>query len=258
MTQNEERLSAYLDGELAEAEAAEVEAALAANPALQAELESLMAADTLAKDAFGDVLADPVPASLAAAIRDADSAPPANTPTAPSWFSGWVAVAAACAMLFIGGAGGFFLGTSRGVEIAQTPVWLTDIANYHAIYAEQDRYMENARGANGPYVMRWLTDAVGARVRLPDLEENGLTLKGARLLVAAGKPVAQLVYEDANGGVVALCLIATDTPQDGFAEEAIGAFEMVTWGGSDANFVVVGDEGRGDLNDIAQAAALQV
>ena len=93
---------------------------------------------------------------------------------------------------------------------------------------------------------------------MPDLSGSGLKFEGARLLVAAGKPVAQLMYTDADGAVVALCQIASAAPNDSTARRTIGGFEMVFWGGTDANFVIVGDEGRNDLEAIAEAARQQV
>jgi len=64
--ENEEMLSAYLDGELPDPEAREIEQALERDPAMQAELEALMAADAMAQEAFAELLAEPVPAALAA------------------------------------------------------------------------------------------------------------------------------------------------------------------------------------------------
>ncbi|CAN0601702.1 unnamed protein product, partial [Ectocarpus sp. 12 AP-2014] len=57
---------------------------------------------------------------------------------------------------------------------------------------------------------------------------------------------------------VALCQIGTDTPRDGFGTQTINAFDMVSWGGNGANFVIVGDSGRDDLTEIAKAAAVDV
>lgn len=259
MTQYEEKLSAFLDGELSEVEAAEIEAALAVDPDLVAELEALMVADGVAKEAFAEVLDDPVPMELAAAIQGAPVGTAANSPEAPRGYSGWFAAALACVMLAVGGIGGFLVGSPQETQVAAAaPGWLADIADYHAVYAGQKRHLVEVGADESDHIETWLTASVGATVRIPDLAANGLTFEGGRLLVAAGKPVAQLMYTDAGGAVVALCLIATDAPRDGFADRTIGAFDMVSWGGRDANFVVVGDTGRSDLTAIAEAAATQV
>lgn len=257
MRQYDEKLSAFLDGELPEAEAREIEAALERDPTLQAELEALMAADAGAKADFDAMLDEPVPFELAAAIRSAPDAVVANTAAPPSG-RGWLTAAVASVALLIGGTGGYFTGVSQGTEVAAAPGWLVDIADYHSVYAAQKRHLVEVGADEADHIKTWLTASIGADVRIPDLTAQGLTFQGARLLVAAGKPVAQLMYLDADARVVALCLIATDTPRDGFAVQTINAFEMVSWGGDGANYVVVGDQGRSDLEEIAQAAAVDV
>ncbi len=254
MTGYEEKLSAFLDGELPDAEAREIEAALERDPALQAELEALMVADAMAQEAFGEMLEEPVPSAVAAAVRDAPEASAANT-SAPPAARGWLAAAAVVLALGIGGAGGYLTGLSQGTPVAAAPGWLADIADYHRVYAAQGRHLVEVGAEEADHIRTWLTASVGAEVPIPDLAGHGLTFRGARLLVAAGKPVAQLMYTDAEGLVVALCLIQSDSPRDGFATRTIGAFDMVSWGGEGANFVIVGDEGRSDLEAIARTAA---
>lgn len=256
MTQYSDKLSAFLDGELPEDEALEIEHALEGDPALQAELEALMAVDSAVKDAFDEMLGDPVPFGMAAAIQTAPTSTSANTAPASSR-RGWMAAAAAVVALAIGGAGGYLTGISQSPQVAAAPGWLADIADYHRVYAGQTRHLVEVPADEADHIETWLTATVGADVRIPDLTQHGLTFQGGRLLVAAGKPVAQLMYTDADMRVVALCLIQNDTPQDGFANRQIGAFEMVTWGGAGANFVIVGDEGRGDLDQIARTASAE-
>ncbi len=258
MTQYGEKLSAFLDGELADDEAREIEQALEQDPTLQAELEELMEADVLAKHEFAEMLDEPVPFELASAIRQASVVEPANDTGAPSRFAGWFAATAAVVALAMTGVGGYYVGSSQTTQVAGAPGWLDDIADYHAVYAAQTRHLVEVPAAEADHIETWLTATVGTDVRIPDLSSSGLTFEGARLLVAAGKPVAQLIFTDADQRVVALCAISTDTPRDGFAEQTINSFQMVSWGGSNANFVIVGDEGRGDLQDIAEDAAVQI
>lgn len=252
MNPTEEKLSAFLDGELPAAEMREIEAALARNPALQAELEALMAADALAQDEFAALLREPVPAALAAAVRNAPDVGAANVGRAPSG-SRWLAAAAVVLALGLGGAGGYMAGLSQGTQVA-APGWLEDIADYHRVYAGQDRHLVEVGAEEAEHIRTWLSATIGAPVPTPDLSAHGLTFRGARLLVAAGKPVAQLMYTDPENRVVALCLVATETPREGVATRTIGAFDMVSWGGDGANYVIVGDQGRPDLEAIAATA----
>jgi anti-sigma factor RsiW len=255
MSWQPEELSAYLDGELPPERAREIERALERDPELQAELESLMAADAAAGQAFAAMLKDPVPASLAATVRNAAPGRTANDPEPPVIRR---SIAAACAALALlaGSLGGYFVSTDTSApQVAAGPGWLEDIADYHRVYATQVRHLVEVPAVEADHIQTWLTATVGAEIVIPDLADLGLTFEGARLLVAAGKPVAQLMFRDAQGRVVALCAIQSDAPRDGFGRQQIDDFEMVSWGGDAANFVIVGDAGRQDLQKIAETAA---
>lgn len=253
-----EKLTAFLDGELPEDEEREIEAALARDPALQAELDELMEADVLTHEEFGLIEAKPDPLEMAAAIRRAPVVTVANAPVTPNGMPGWVATAMAVFFLFIGGTGGYLVAVSQGLQVATTSSWLTDIAGYHSVYAAETRHLVEVPANEAEHITAWLTKTVGADVRIPDLSSNGLEFQGARLLVAAGKPVAQLMYTDVAGKVVALCLIRSDTPSVGFTTRTLNGFDMISWSENGANVVVIGDEGRGDLSKIAANASAQI
>ena len=257
MTRYEDKLSAFLDGELSAEETTEIEAALESDPALMAEFEALMAVNVAVQEQFSQILEEPVPFELAAAINDAPQSSAANLTKAPSGF-GWMTATVAALMLAFGGVGGYFAGASQSVEVAAPPGWLADIADYHRVYADQKRHLVEVGADEADHIQTWLTASVGADVRIPDLSEHGLTFQGARLLVAAGKPVSQLMFTDAQNRVIALCQIQSATPRDSLSEQSIDAFDLVTWGGTASNFVIIGDEGRADLRAIAETAATQV
>ena len=84
MTELSQNLSAYLDGELDNAAMAEVEARLASDPTMQAELDALIEADVAAQAQFENALNVPVPIGLAQKIK---ALPMAEKPTAarPIW-----------------------------------------------------------------------------------------------------------------------------------------------------------------------------
>jgi anti-sigma factor RsiW len=256
VTQYEQKLSAYLDGELPADEAREIEAALAGDPVLQSELETLMAADNAVSAEFEAMLDEPVPLELAKVIFGAPEHSAVNLPNPPRAF-GWMTAVAVVVALIVGGSVGYLGGSSKNVEVAKTPVWLADIADYHRVYAGQKRHLVEVGSDEADHIEGWLSKTIGTGVHIPDLSEQGLTFAGGRLLVAAGKPVAQLMYLDTESRVVALCLIQSNTPREGIAELNISAFDLVTWGAGNANFVVIGDEDRDDLTDIALLVAEQ-
>lgn len=257
MTISTEKLSAFLDGELPPQDMLEVESALDKDAALQAELEALMQADEALKTHFNTLLSDPVPIGLAKALEDFEVPPIANTTTPPRPRL-WLTSLSAAIVLAFGLAGGFIIGQGTG-SVGETQVatrgWLDDIASYHRVYAAQKRHLVEVPASEAAHIETWLTSSVGTQVRIPDLTARGLIFAGGRLLVAADKPVAQLIYTDQNGAVVALCSIQTSTPIEGLNNRRIGEFDMVSWGSGSANFVLIGDQGREDLSQIAQSLA---
>lgn len=258
MSDYQAKLSAFLDGELSEAETLEMEAALNNDPALQAELETLAAADAFAVDAFEKIANEPVPIALAAAIQNAQESKIANPSNASARPARWMMAAAAVVALSIGGVSGYITGTAQNQNIVVAGGWLSDIADYHAVYASQSRHLVEVAASESDHIKAWLAKSIGDEVPIPDLSAFGLEFQGARLLVAAGKPVSQLMYKGESGQIVAICQIQSSTPKQGFSEQTINAFDMISWGGQNSNFVVVADEGRTDLSDIAQSAFSQI
>lgn len=252
-------LSAYLDGELDPSEAAAVEERLARDPEAQAELDALIAADAYAQDQFAAELNAPVPFALAQQIKSADLSDPVAATPAPAPRPIWGLMAASVACLAIGGFGGYALkGDSAPV---QTAGWLAAIADYHAVYAGQTRHLVEVGADESDHIETWLGNTVGANFTIPDLTAQGLTFEGGRLVVANGKPVAQLMYRDADGTVIALCLQQSNKDPNApttFNQQTIKGFDFVSWSANGADYVVIGPEGQPDLNDIATTAAVDI
>ncbi len=250
-----EKLSAYLDGELDDTAAKDVEARLAADPAAQAELDNLMQADALAQEELEAQLKEPVAFSLAQQIM-ASPMPDRQAPRArPIWGS----LAASLVVFALGGIGGYaFKGQAPAV---QTKGWIAQVADYHAVYAGQNRHLVEVGADEADHIEAWLGNTIGASFTIPDLSGFGLTFQGGRLLVANAKPVAQLMYRDENGAIVALCLQSSTKNAEGpptLKEQAINGFDFVSWSAEDADYVVIGPNGHIDLRAIATTAALEI
>lgn len=253
MTDLSEKLSAYLDGELSDDDALEVEAWLERDPEAQEQLETLMQVDTLARDAFDVQLKDPVPLAVAQTIKTTPKpqAPASRRPV-------WSLIAAGLALFMIGGAGGYLIkGQTASVKTAG---WLQDIASYHAVYAAQNRHLVEVSADESEHIETWLGNTVGASFTIPDLSEHGLTFEGGRLLVANGAPVAQLMYRNSDGQVIALCLQRNNTGAqgNGFRRQLINDFEFVSWSSDQARYVVIGPQAAPNLDDIAKTAAFKI
>ncbi len=253
-----EKLSAYLDGELNAEDARAIEALLESDPDVMTEFESLMGADTAIKAVFDDMAAAPVPMALAGTIRNAPSPVADPRPKAPPRY--WPALAAGLAFAVFGGVGGFMVGQSQPqqTQIAQVG-WLNDIADYHGIYSQQKRHLVEVPASEADHIKDWLGKTLNIAFDIPDFSDQGLTFQGARLLVAAGQPVSQLIYTDAQGAVYALCQkTTTKAPSDGFTDTTIGSFSMVSWRSEAGDFVVVGPSGDTLLPELAQTVVADV
>lgn len=254
MTDLSEKLSAYLDGELDPTAAEAVEARLATDPDAQAELDALMQAEAAAFEQYEEQLDDPVPFALAQQIKSAKLSE--NTVAKRPI---WGALAASLVVFTMGGIGGYALKDQTGP--VQTAGWLADIADYHAVYASQGRHLVEVGADEADHIETWLGNTIGASFTIPDLSEFDLTFEGGRLLVANGKPVAQLMYRDVEGAVVALCLQQSNAETNGaptFNERTIKGFDFVSWRAGNAQYVVIGNGGTPELPDIAAAAALEI
>ena len=253
------RLSAYLDGELPEAEARAVAAGLAQDPLVQADYDALLRTDDAITKAFAAMLHDPVPEALVQSLQRADLAPPAaNSRLAPRW---GMALAASVALLTVGGIGGSYLTRQISPPQQLAAGWLDQIAEYHSVYASQGRHLVEVPASEQAHLETWLSDQTGVAFTVPDLSASGLAFRGARLLVVSGKPVAQLMYTDAAGQVIAVCFMgggdaALGDGPDRFATSQFDTLEMVSWKSRDASYVVVGPKGAVGLDAIARTAAL--
>lgn len=273
MTDIGAKLSAYLDGELSDSDAAKVEALLEIDEDARGELESLMEANAFAMEEFEAMLAEPAPLGLYRVINNADedqaelpevaqSATVTQMPAPRKQLPVWASMAAAVALLVSGGAGGYVAGQFQPVVAPQQVAvagWLQEISQYHAVYSKQTRHLVEVAATDSDHIEAWLGKTVGSQFSIPDLADHDLTFQGGRLLVAAGKPVAQLLYTSSDGVVVALCVKAAGVGQkDGFENLNFDESQMVAWRQGGADYVIVGPTDATDLDDIAQDASTQV
>lgn len=264
------RLCAYIDGELGDTEKTELEALLARDEDAKALFEKLKAGSAFGNTAFEDFLHDPVPLALVRQIKQGSGINPkvervtiaaANVSRVRVWPR---VMAASVALVLLGGIAGYIVGTTTGqgepTKLASARNWLDDIADYHRIYSRQKERLVEVPASEGPKIESWLAASVGVPFTIPNLTGKGLNFEGARLLVASGKPVAQLIYRDADGDVFAICFLKdSDSPQsDRFSESIRNDLGMVSWQRGGASFVVVGPSANPGLHDLAEAVSTTI
>jgi anti-sigma factor RsiW len=277
--QTEERLVAYLDGEIEGAERCEIEAWLDRDPAARATLAAL------ARSA--DLLREPVPDRLAATLRgEGLTAAGARilafaprrraAPGGGSWR--WRAALPIAASLFgflIGGGAGYFgvdhllpLGSAgntvpSAVEDAVAKnLWLDNAAGYFKLVAASGDTGLIDVPANGDahQALQRISQSLTQQVRLPDLKPWGLSFRGARLIVLDGRPAAQLVYTTDNKAIGPMSLIIGSSKQPDIppAVDHRQDVNMLYWRHQGRAYVLVGQADLGYLWGIGNDVAWQL
>lgn len=204
----EEELHALLDGRLDAAERAALEQRLARDPAASATLQAWQGQRDALHRLHGEVLDEPVPASLLAAAGQAQQA----RQQLQQWWR-WGGVAAAVTLAF--GLGWFMHGQqplSPGSQLArQQPVreFLHQAALAHAVYAPEIRHPVEVGAAQEEHLVQWLSKRLGRPLTLPRLTAQGYELVGGRLLPGDDGARAQFMYQNAGGERVTLYLGST-------------------------------------------------
>jgi anti-sigma factor RsiW len=283
-------LSAYLDGQLPEAEVDEINAILAEDDDARSVFEKLKLGSEFGARAFDRLLQEPIPLDLVRNIKDAGkpedeasrSTPGAVGPAAvgPAAVSPaavapapasrrkaafWPqALAASLAIFIAGGAVGYLVSEQQDADqpfqIAAARTWLDDIADYHRIYSRQTRHLAEVPAGDRDHIVEWLAASTGVSFTLPDLSGQKLTFEGARLLVAGGKPTGQLLYRNAENEIFAICFLKSD-PVEGrtdLTESMRNDIGLVTWQKGSASYVIVGPSADPDLERLADVVSTAI
>lgn len=276
----EVRLSAYLDGQLPEAEVEEINAILAADDAAHATYEKLKLGSEFGARAFDRMLQEPIPLDLVRNIKEAgkdedeNGAPklgfaaiPVSAVPAARRSAFWPQALAASLVIFLaGGFAGYLISEQKqtsqvaSAQFAPARTWLDDIADYHRIYAHQTRHLAEVPADDEDHIVEWLTASTGVGFAIPDLSSQSLTFQGARLLVAGGKPTAQLLYRDAENEVFAICFLKSEPVESktGLTESIRDDLGLITWQRGNASFVVVGPSSDPNLERIAETVSTSI
>jgi anti-sigma factor RsiW len=248
---SEEQLSAWVDGELGEAERANVEAWLKDHPEDAARTRRWAADRDALRSLFGPLDDEPVPAALRAAAW--------GRPAPPRW-----ALAAAAAGLLVAGAlaGGGAAWQWQQRQMAQLQVrlaagtpqgWVQRAAFAHSVYVPEPRHAVEVK-AQEEHLARWLTRRIEVPVKLFDLRPLGFELVGGRLLPDGPGKSAQLMYQDAQGLRLTVYLRKPEQGADAaFRYERQGDLGLFYWVEEGCGYALVGALPRPTLLALAEA-----
>jgi anti-sigma factor RsiW len=275
-------LMAYVDGEVDAATAREIEASIAGDPALAARVQRLRDTAVMARSAFAEVLHEPLPDRLIAALggpvrRDeparSDGARGSTqdtnvvalqarrgAATPRRAIIGW-AMAASLAALVIGyGAGTLrptVTETAGGLENASSDRWLDNVAAYYNVFtnslATKDKLLVDFNASDVPELEKWFGAKLNRKLEVPDLTAKGLTAQGGRLVIIGGKPAAQFLYTSDKGELVELVIAFTDAPYQPAQITHRGDVNIVHWRDNGYAYAFAGTTEPARLQEIADS-----
>jgi anti-sigma factor RsiW len=283
---SDDLLIAYLDGELASPDRREVEGWLAADPAAREKLAALAESANRVRLAFDEIMHEPVPGRLIAAARGETELP---EPTAkivpftrrqssgrPAGRRQWRIGVAAAASLFgiLLGASAGYLGVGKLVPgdlagkqaTAETAVadnlWLDNAAAYFKLLvsAGDGAVVDVPATGDTRGALQKISQSMPQELRLPDLKPWGLTFHGVRLVVADGRPAAELVYTTDNKAIGPLTLIIGSSKQPDSAPALARRQDvnLLYWRHQGRAYALVGQADTGYLWGIANDVAWQL
>jgi anti-sigma factor RsiW len=283
---SDDRLVAYLDGELEATEQRELEAWLDSDPAARDKLAGLVESAELLRQAYDEILHEPLPDRLIAAARG-ETVPqsaarilpfaPRRAGARPGLRLRWrIAVPIAASLFgFLAGGGAGFLGiekvlplgapadsTSSIVAAAANDLWLDNAAGDFKLFVSAgDKALIDVPATGDSHeALQKISQSLTQQVRLPDLKPWGLSFAGARLVVADGQPAAQLVYTTDNKAIGPMALIIGSSKQPDIHPtfERREGVNMLYWRHQGRAYVLAGQADVGYLWGIGNDVAWQL
>jgi anti-sigma factor RsiW len=286
----EERLVAYLDGELDDPERSEIQALLARDPALRDRAAQLGKSAALVRAAFDDTLREEVPERLVAVARGARQRMAAATvvafrgakarPQVPLYRRWWIAAPAAASLfgLLVGGGIGYFgvghppahpAGETVQVAATNAPLsatasWLDNLAGYHKLFvsATNDHPPVDfaPNGDSGELIKKISQRIAQQGMRVPNLKPWGLAFQGARLLVSEGRPAAQLFYTTDNKALGPITVFVGSSKRQNLAPtfDHREDVNLLYWRHNGRAYAIIGQANAGYLWGLANDIAWQM
>ena len=261
-------LHAYVDGLLPAARQAELQAYLLANPAEQEKIEQWRQQNAGLRKLFEGVLDEAVPAHLRRQPQPQLQPQLQDVVRQVGW--GWQHLAAALALVFVSGAGGWLLhaGSADSGLLARAGLpavrhasaFAHQAAVAHLVYSPDVRRPVEIAAEQEGQLLTWLSKRMNSPMRAPRLGKLAYELVGGRLLPGASGPVAQFMYQDASGQ--RLTLYVTDDQlhnQDtGFQFLQDGKVNVFYWVDGKFGYALSGSISKAELARIATAVYEQL
>lgn len=232
---DDETLVAFVDGELDEASARDVAAAVAADAGLAARVEAFRQSAMMVQAAFARVIDEPVPERLLLAARGAAAVegeastgkvvPFRRRSAIPRWIA--LPIAASVATLVIGAGAGYWAArapvlppaTEMAALETATPGLVDNLAGYYDLYSVGGAEPPNMdfadlRTGERDGLQSWLSSRLSRETKVPDLSPFGYSLRGGRIVISEGRPAGQIIYDNPADKRPIAIYVGTTTKRD--------------------------------------------
>nr|AUN37328.1 transmembrane regulator protein PrtR [uncultured bacterium] len=186
-------LHALVDGLLSPERRAQVEAEVAADPAMHDESVAWRQQRELLRRLGMRASEASIPIAMLDPLRK-----PRRT-----WL-GWAGGVAAAAAIGCAGwiAHALYAGHEQVADVRAR--FVRDAVSAHAVYVPEVRHPVEVGADQSAHLVQWLSKRLGAQLKAPDLQPKGYDLVGGRLLPGPDGARAQFMYQDASGVRVTL------------------------------------------------------
>lgn len=241
---SEHDLHAYVDNQLDAERRAQVEAYLAVQPDAAAFVQDLRLQNRLLHETYDTVLNEPVPLAMGTALRR-------------QHFS--LAWAASVAALAIGLVAGW---TAHDMtQPSPGPSLFAERAlRAHLLYASEKRHPVEVPAEQEAHLVAWLSKRLDVPIRAPALNAHGFSLLGGRLLPGEEGPLAQLMYESADGERLTLVVrrAGRDSGSTRFQVLEQNGNSVFYWIDRDYGYALSGSVGKNRMMEVARAVDAQL
>lgn len=214
----DDRIHAYVDGVLDAMERQVVEAAMRDDAELAARVRQYAEQRKLLRDLYASAAAEPIPARML--LKRA----------------AWMDFARAAAFIAIGVVVGYFIPRPgeqppKALVATGSTALAKLAANAHVVYSAEVRHPVEVEAAQQDHLIKWLSKRLGKPLRAPVLTADGFELLGGRLLPGDEGPVAQFMYQDAQGKRLTLYLSGRGPgePESSFRFARDGKVSVFYW-----------------------------
>jgi anti-sigma factor RsiW len=242
----ERDLHAYVDGQLDADRRAQVEGYLASQPQAREQVQQWREQNQALHRLYDGVMNEAIPMQLTAVLKPKP---------------GLQSLAAGIACLACGLVAGWFAhgAMTQSNMPSGSAAFARNALAAHVLYVAEKRHPVEVTAEQQEHLLTWLSKRLDAPIRAPNLQDQGFTLLGGRLLPGDDGPLAQLMYESATGERLTLTVKhATRQAETGFQLLEKNGNAVFYWIDRDYGYALSGDISKARMLELAHAVHMRL